>query len=75
MIIGSKIYQNSLKNFQIMMLLMGSDQRKGIFFNDYFFGGGVFKIYCEGSWQLGGLALRIVSYVSDPVHEPHLILL
>lgn len=32
MIMESKMYQDSFKNFQIMTLLMKSDQRKGILF-------------------------------------------
>lgn len=40
MIMESKMYQDSFKNFQIMTLLMRSDQRKAFYFNN-FYGEGV----------------------------------
>lgn len=48
MIIGSKIYQDSLKNFQIMISLMGSEEGHSILMI-FLFGGGGCKVYCEAS--------------------------
>lgn len=60
MIMESKMYQDSLKNFQNNDITNEVRSEKGHFILIIFMGRGC-KIYCEAMWQLGGLVLRIVS--------------